>query len=500
MAGMWNELSRTFSEVSYYNATPIIILAATVLWLLLSSVSRNYRTRDRLPVPPGSFGFPFIGQTVGFILSSKTSAGNRQWLEQQRDKYGPLFKWRFIGYPLLTMVQAEGNKWVFQNEGTSNHIFWPFHFASLFGPDSTFVKSGEQHKLSRRYLNAFFDHAAVSRYLNSVERNAVLHFAEHWQEKDELLALNMTHLYTFSTICNLLISLQDGPQMDELLEYFDRWAKGLNCFPINLPGFTYYKALKARKWILEMLGDLLQQRRREIADGRVSAGENMDILSSLLTVPDEKGNLPSDSYIKDNLLLILIAGFDTSSTTLALVIYFIAKNPHVYEQLVQEHKLILEKKRDTGREDQLLTKEDISAMKYTWRVVQETLRMQPATFGSFRKTTMDLEYKGYRIPKGWLLNWNSHCSHYNPQYFKDPFTFDPSRWEKPPVPFSYLPFGGGSHICLGNEFAKMEMLVFIHHLVRRYRWSLIHPNEEIIRDPFPRTRSRTFIRLMKVTN
>ncbi|KAL3684753.1 hypothetical protein R1sor_002775 [Riccia sorocarpa] len=497
MATSWNGLSFVLAEESYM--TLIAVLAVTVLWLLWS-VSSYFRCRNRLPLPPGNFGFPFLGQTVEFISALRTD-GMRQWVQKQVDKHGPLFRYRFIGYPVVMMDHPEGNKFVFQNEGRSNHMFMPSHMATLLGPQSLAVQTGERHKLVRRYLNKFFDRGAMIRYINGVNRNAIRHFTNHWQGKEQLVALDVIDLYTSPSICNLVLSLEEGPLLDKFLEEFHAWAGGFFSLPITLPGFQYYKALKARGVILKMLEELMQQRRQKIAENRLPEALETDILNSLLTVPDDDGNLLQDSFIKDNLLLLLITGFDTSSTTLALTIFNIAKHPHVYEQILQEHRLILEEKLRAGKDPNMWTMEDISAMKYTWGVIQETLRLHPLLIGSYRKTVTDLEYKGYHIPKGWLLKWNVLYSHYNPKYFKDPLKFDPSRWETRPPPFTYLAFGGGSHSCIGYEFAKMSMLIFIHHLVQNYSWSLVNPHYDgpFIRDPFPRPPDRFLISVKKLT-
>ncbi|KAL3699038.1 hypothetical protein R1sor_017060 [Riccia sorocarpa] len=500
MASMWNGQSSILSDEGYM--TLIIVLAVTVLWLLWSA-SSYFRNRNQLPLPPGPWGFPFIGQTFSYILASGTADGSRQWIQKQITKYGPIFKWRLMGNWVVMLEQPEGNKFIFQSEGTLNHILWPSAISTLHGPESLITTFGEQHKLVRRQLNRFFDHSAMTRYLDGLNQNAVRHFTNHWQGKKQVVALDMTNLYTFSTICNMMLTIEEGLLMDKFLVNCGNWARGLMCLPINLPGFKYYEAHKARQVVFEMLDRLLEQRRREIAEDHLMEVEKIDVLNSLLTVPDEKGNLLPDSCIKDNFLLILLAGYDTSSRTLALTIYYIAKNPSVYEEIIKEHKAIMEGQRRSGKDDDdELSMEDISAMKYTWSAIKEVIRLNPAAPGGFRKNVTDLEYKGYHIPKGWLMMWNNQHSHYNPEYFKEPLKFDPSRWKDPPVPFTYLPFGGGPHICLGNELAKMEMLIFMQHLVKRYSWSLVDAssNEVIIRDPFPRLPNKTLITVKQIVN
>jgi cytochrome P450 family 26 subfamily A len=72
------------------------------------------------------------------------------------------------------------------------------------------------------------------------------------------------------------------------------------------------------------------------------------------------------------------------------------------------------------------------------------------------------------------------------EIFLNPTKFDPSKFEQGLTPFTFVLFGGGPHImCIGNEFAKTKIVVFLHHLVLNYEWSIVHPNEKISYDPMP---------------
>jgi len=84
------------------------------------------------------------------------------------------------------------------------------------------------------------------------------------------------------------------------------------------------------------------------------------------------------------------------------------------------------------------------------------------------------------------LFWTVNRSHHNPAYFPDPKKFDPSRFAgSGPPPFVWIPFGGGPRGCLGNEFARTEMLVFLHHIALQFQWSMVDPQEPISIDPMP---------------
>lgn len=134
-----------------------------------------------------------------------------------------------------------------------------------------------------------------------------------------------------------------------------------------------------------------------------------------------------------------------------------------------------------------LTWEDLSKMKFTWRVAQETLRVVPPIFGNFRTATRDIEFEGYTIPKGWQVFWTAPVTHMDAALFPDPGKFDPSRFENQSAapPCSFVAFGAGPRICVGMEFARIETLVTMYHLVRRFRWRLCCKEDTFARDPMP---------------
>ncbi|KAL3679395.1 hypothetical protein R1sor_022351 [Riccia sorocarpa] len=502
--GRWNSLPLSYT-------TPIIIsvVVTIVVWFIMSYIPT--RRRLPLPLPPGSYGLPWIGDTISFMAASMSDVGHQKWIESKRAKYGPFFKIRFMGNPMVMMDAPGGNKFLFQNEGKHMDTYWPPQVPALLGPDSIFMMAGEEHRVARRYLARLLDHTVVSQYFDTVQRRAVQHFAKHWEENETrgseifiTAALDKTIMFTFSVMCSLLISMDEGPQMDELLSKFSTWSKGFLSLPINLPGFAFYDGFKMRRHIMDFIAGYITQRRAELAEDQVSKTAAVDMLTSLLTVADDKGEMLSEAKIQNTLLTFLYAGFDSSSTALAMTVYYIAKYPHIYDQLVQEHRSILEQKRRKG-DDEAFTREDLSAMKITWAVIQETLRLQPPVTGTFRRAKSNLEYNGrYQAADGlkfgcdMQMMWNTMNSHHDPKFFQDPATFNPSRFEEPPSSLTYLPFGGGPRACLGNEFAKMEMLIFIHHLIKRYKWTLVDPEDPVIRDPTPRHQNGTLIKVTKI--
>ncbi|CAK9141247.1 unnamed protein product [Ilex paraguariensis] len=189
--------------------------------------------------------------------------------------------------------------------------------------------------------------------------------------------------------------------------------------------------------------------------------------------------------IMDNFIALMIASHDTTSILLSLMVWKMSRDPEVYQKILEEQMGILENRE--GREEKL-TWDDIQKMKYTWRVAQELMRTIPPLFGSFRTALKDTTFGGYVIPKGWQVLSVTHSTHMDKDIFDNPMEFDPSRFEnssKRISPYTYVPFGGGLHKCIGNEFTRVETLTMVHNLVTQYEWTQVHPEEVITRQPVP---------------
>ncbi|KAG6555014.1 hypothetical protein Mapa_003046 [Marchantia paleacea] len=121
-------------------------------------------------------------------------------------------------------------------------------------------------------------------------------------------------------------------------------------------------------------------------------------------------------------------------------------------------------------------------MKYTWAVMQETLRLTPSSADINRVAMVDIEYKGFTIPKGYRLTAAAGQSMWNPDRFPNPTKFDPSRFipkngTRTMEPYIFFPFGSGLRHCPGYELAKINALTFFHHLLKNVKWNMVYPEE-----------------------
>ncbi|KAK6129594.1 hypothetical protein DH2020_036665 [Rehmannia glutinosa] len=220
---------------------------------------------------------------------------------------------------------------------------------------------------------------------------------------------------------------------------------------------------------------IITDRRKEMTER--SETEGRDLLSKMLLVRDENGQFLSEMEISNNIIGLLVASFETTSSAVTAVMNYLAELPHVYNEVLKEQMEIAKSKGP----DELLTWEDIEKMKYSWNVARESLRLTPPAQGAFRETTTEFNYAGFTIPKGWKTFWTVHSSHKNPKYFPEPEKFDPSRFEgSGPAPYTFVPFGGGPRMCPGKEYARLEVLVFMHNVVTRFKLEKAIPNEKIV--------------------
>jgi (+)-abscisic acid 8'-hydroxylase len=190
----------------------------------------------------------------------------------------------------------------------------------------------------------------------------------------------------------------------------------------------------------------------------------------------------TQEQIADNIIGVLFAAQDTTASCLTWILKYLHDDQKLLEAVKAEQKAIYE---ENSREKKPLTWRQTRNMPLTHKVIVESLRMASIISFTFREAVVDVEYKGYLIPKGWKVMPLFRNIHHNPKYFSNPEVFDPSRFEVNPKPNTFMPFGSGVHACPGNELAKLQILIFLHHLVSNFRWEVKGGEKGIQYSPFP---------------
>ncbi|MFF5408421.1 cytochrome P450 [Streptomyces misionensis] len=205
-----------------------------------------------------------------------------------------------------------------------------------------------------------------------------------------------------------------------------------------------------------------------ISDRRAGPSDHGDLLSSLLSATDSESQGDSraftDSEVRDQVVTFLMAGTETTATTVSWALYLLARHPEIQEQVSDEIDEVL--KGEAPAFDHLPDLELVD------RVITETLRLYPAAWLNTRTTTRDTRLGGVGLPRGTSLMYSPYVIHHRPDVYEDPESFRPDRWlGTRPNPVTYLPFGGGARKCIGERFAWTEIALFLATLVGRWRFT-----------------------------
>nr|UMX47346.1 cytochrome P450 [Aralia elata] len=452
------------------------------------SLSKS-KPKSGAPYPPGRSGWPLLGESLDYFSKLRNGMNERFVMDRVQKYSSRVFKSNVLGERMAFLPGAEGNKFLFSNENKFVQVWWPSSVNSVFLKTDNRSAQDESIKV-RRLLPPFLKAEALKAYVGIMDTVCKKHLDTHWVGS-QVQVCPLVRKYTFTLACNLFLSLKDPENLEKLNKIFDDVACGIVSIPINLPGMSFYKAIKASQEIRGVIEGMVKQRKIDIAENE--ATPTQDVMSHMITaMAENKSEDPiTDADIASDLLGLLIGGYDTINTTLVFIMKFLAEQPHVYEEVLKEQTEIANLK-----QGKLLSWEDLRKMKYSWSVWCEVLRIRPPTVGAFRVAIADFAYGGYTIPKGWKLHYIPHVTHKNPEYFPNPDKFDPSRFEgSGPAPYTFVPFGGGPRMCPGAEYARAESLVFMHNVVTKFRWEKVIPDEKVATDPLPRPINGLPIRL-----
>jgi cytochrome P450 len=334
-------------------------------------------------------------------------------------------------------------------------------YSRIIGEGTIMTSEGERYRRQRRLVAPALHHRRVMSY-GSIMVEEALALAESWREGEPRdIQTDMNHV-TLAIVMRALFGA-DMPasslsgiagHVEVVLEAFSRRQARY----ATLQGDRTQRAIAA---LDELVYALLAERRRDGVD-------RGDLLSMLLLAQDEEGDGSgmTDQEIRGEVLALIAAGHDTSSSALTWTWYLLSQNPDAERRLVDELGSVVG--------DRTPGAEDLPALPYLDRVVSESLRMYPPSgLGTDRLVQEEVELGGFRIPVGSIILFSQYVVQHDPRWFREPDRFDPDRWTpearatRPKL--SYFPFSGGSRACVGSGFASMEIALVIAAIAARWR-------------------------------
>jgi cytochrome P450 len=238
------------------------------------------------------------------------------------------------------------------------------------------------------------------------------------------------------------------------------------------PGSPWRRMVRSRKVLDEILFEEITARRAAPRD------DCTDILGMLLAATDEDGSALSDQEVRDQAITLMFAGHDTTTSTITFLLYELARHPGALAKLYEEQDRVL----GGGHPDAMTLERELPELEMA---MDEALRLYPPAWIGPRRAVERFEFGERTVPAGAYVNYSSWASHRLPQVFEKPEAFVPERFErsrKAALPRgAYIPFGGGSRICIGKRFGQTEVKALATAILQRFRLELVPGHTMTIR-------------------
>jgi cytochrome P450 len=400
----------------------------------------------RAGLPPGPRA-PAVLQTLAWAFAPT-------WvMDRCSRRLGDAFTLTFApsGLKLAVVSDPEAVKTVFTAppelapSGASNSPVAP-----IVGPSSVLVLTGPEHMRQRKLLLPPF-HGERMREYEEVIVQATQRDMESWPLGRPMRLQERTRAITLEVILRAVFGVE-AERMGRLRDAIAGLLKPANTLAILLfalrrpqPGPPTGAIARA----LERLDSVIYE---ELARRRVQEdlAERTDILSLLMQARDEDGEAMTDRELRDELVTLLLAGHETTATSVAWAIERLVRHPQQLRRLVAE----IDAEADGGGSD------------YMTAVVNETLRVRPVVPIVVRVLQQELAVGGYKLPAGTRVTPSIYLTNRNPNVYEDPEEFRPERFlDGGPETFSWIPFGGGIRRCIGASFAQLEMKLILRTML-----------------------------------
>nr|ABW81069.1 Cytp450-1 [Tarenaya spinosa] len=444
------------SSSSYWFGSASTLLVNTIIAVLLLVLLLLLRWRfhpikhSRRRLPPGSMGWPYVGETLRLYTENPNS-----FFASRQKRYGDIFKTHILGCPCVMISSPEAARVVLVSKADMFKPTYPPSKERMIGPEALFFHQGPYHSCLKKFVQSSFMPSALRPSVSQIEL-LVLNLLASWRNQPSSInTLHHMKRYAFDVaVMSVFGDKEEASEIEGIKNLYHRLEKGYNSMPLDLPGTPFHSAMKARRQLNEALRKVIEKRRE--------SGRRGGLLGVLLGAKDQKLDRLSDSQIADNIIGVIFAAHDTTASVLTWLLKYL-----------HDHR-------------DLLDAVSVSAFPPFLRfVIQETLRAASVLSFTFREAVEDVEFEGYLIPKGWKVLPLFRRIHHSADFFPDPEKFDPSRFEVAPRPNTFMPFGNGVHSCPGSELAKLEMLILLHHLTTSFRWEVVGDEEGIQYGPFP---------------
>jgi cytochrome P450 len=419
--------------------------------------------RSDAPFPPGETRFS-LGRTRRF------AAEPLEMLLENYERFGPVFTLRLLHSNVVFMLGPAANHYILVSHA-SNFNWREGHFRDLIGlmGDGLLTIDGEFHRRSRQIMLPAFhrDHIAASVDAIVSETEQAL---DRLQDGAELDLYVWTRRLALRVAMRALFGLDPDGERARTIDAAGLFERALSFYSsdyllrvFRMRGSPWARMQRAARQLDTLIYSEISQRR---ATGR----RGPDILSLLLDAHDEDGTTLSDLQIRDEVMTLMFAGHDTTTSTVSFMFYELARNPLIAARLIAELQA------QTAGGIATVAQLTSGGLPELEMVLDETLRKYPPAWVGPRRAVESFEFAGHSVPARAFVNYSSWASHHLPDVFAEPDEFRPERFTPEAraalAKGAYVPFGGGSRTCIGMRFGQLEVRTIASLILSRYTLSL----------------------------
>ncbi len=430
--------------------------------LMVASDLRRQRACE-VPYPPGDVDFS-ISRTLRF------SEDPLPILLSAYERHGPVFSLRIFHGLVVFMLGPAANHYVTVSHA-SNFTWRESHFRDLTAliGDGLLTTDGEFHRRSRLIMLPAFHHERIAAAVD-VMRQEAERALQRFDLGGQLDLYFWTRRLALRIAMRALFGLDPDGERAQAIDAASLFEEALSFYSTPYPArmlrgpkTPWSRLVRAAKRLNSMIYAEIEERR---ASGR--RGE--DVMSLLLDATDEQGAALSDGQVRDEVMTLLFAGHDTTTSTVSFMFHELARNPGEAAKLIAEQDEVLH-----GAAPQASHLNGV-ALPMLEMALDETLRMYPPAWIGPRRSVCSFEFEGVPVPGDAYVNYSSWASHHLPKVFPEPERFLPERFEaaaKAALPKSaYVPFGGGSRTCIGMRFGQLEVRTIATSILSRFSLEL----------------------------
>lgn len=413
-----------------------------------------------VPLHPG---VPLLGNTLAFL---RNPLGILRTLQHRYDRIVHL---RIGGRHQYLVLRPEDSKHIIQENHRNYGRSPAFNVLKIFLGNGLLTSDGDFWRRQRRLAQPAFHRQKLAALAQTMVQETAV-WIDELKQLDRRYPVNVSQTFmdvTMRIVCKTLFGSDVVGKLDGLSAALDTLQHHANQrmlspirFPMHWPTPAHQRFQRAGALVDSFIYGVIGQRRQS------DTAQRDDLLDMLLNAEDEEtGEQMSDKQLRDECVTLFAAGHETTAVSMAWTLHLLGQHPEVLSRLRTEINTVL-------GDCPVPSAEVFRSLTYTMQVVQESLRLYPPAWIMSRLAHQDDHIGPYTIPAGDTALVCPYLLHRDPVAWPEPEHFDPERFapglEKDRHPYAYLPFGGGPRLCIGNQFALMEMQILLAMLLRAF--------------------------------